>query len=285
MIRLSHVLQQRRGAGMFVAWTDTARPRSRERNSGGFAICGKAEVLLTAEQERVLAERIANGDREARNELVQANLRLVAHIARGYDGRGIDPEDLVSEGYVGLINAAERFDPRFNTRFSTYASYWIKEAIQSALNNTTAMIRLPIHVVTLLNKWRRATGALERALGREPRFDEVANAMSLSEGQRRIVEKALCTRYRSDSGEMPIDVAVPPEEPLADWENAEDRDELRHRLERLSPRERTVITLRYGLAGGKPMTLKETGRELGITREWVRKIEIRALATLSYPSD
>ena len=136
-----------------------------------------------------LAERIAEGDQDARNELVRANLRLVAHIARGYSGRGIDPEDLVSEGYVGLITAAERFDPRFNTRFSTYASYWIKQAIRHALCNTTAMIRLPVHAITLLNKWRRTTLALERALGRVPRFDEVADAMNLPEGQRRIIER------------------------------------------------------------------------------------------------
>jgi RNA polymerase primary sigma factor len=281
MSLLSHAPQQQRNAGKNVDRTDTTRPRSRGRISDGFVICGKADPLLTAEQERALAERIVNGDQAARNELVRANLRLVAHIARGYSGRGLDPEDLVSEGYVGLITAAERFDPRFNTRFSTYASLWIKQAIRHALCNTTAMIRLPMHTINLLSKWRRATIALERALGREPRLDEVADAMKLTEGQRRIVERALCTRYRSDSGEMSIEVAVEPEEPLADLEDVEARDELRHRLERLSPRERTIITLRYGLGGGKPMTLKETGRELGCTREWVRKIEIRALATLS----
>ena len=281
MSLLSHAPQQQRGPGMVVDRTDTTRLRSRGRISDGFVICGKADPLLTAKQERALAERIAKGDQEARNELVRANLRLVAHIARGYDGRGLDAEDLVSEGYVGLITAAERFDPRFNTRFSTYASFWIKEAIQSALCNTTAMIRIPVHAINLLNKWRRTTVALERALGRVPQFDEVAGAMNLPEGQRRIIEQALCTRYRSDAGEMPIEVAAQPEEPLADLEDAEDLDELRDRLERLSPRERTVITLRYGLGGGKPMTLKETGGRLGITREWVRKIEIRALATLS----
>ena len=183
---------------------------------------------------------------------------LTSHAAT--DGRGLDPEDLVSEGYVGLITAAERFDPRFNTRFSTYASLWIKQAIRHALCNTTAMIRIPMHAINLLNKWRRTTVALERTLGRVPRFDEVADAMNLPEGQRRIIEQALCTRYRSDSGGMPIEVAVQPEEPLADLEDAEDRDELRRRLERLSPRERSVITLRYGLGGGKPLTLKETGR-------------------------
>ena len=105
--------------------------------------------------------------------------------------------------------------------------------------------------------------------------------MKLPEGQRHIIEQGLSTRYRSEAGDTPIEVAVQPEEPLADLEDAEDRDELRHRLERLSPRERTIITLRYGLGGGEPMTLKETGRQLGCTREWVRKIELRALATLS----
>jgi RNA polymerase primary sigma factor len=206
---------------------------------------------------------------------------LVVTIARGYYGRALDPDDLVSEGYLGLITAAERFDPRFNTRFSTYASLWIKQAIRSALCNTTAMIRLPVHVINLLSKWRRTAVALERTLGREPQFDEIADAMDLPDGQRRIIEKALSTRYRSDRGETPLEVVAEHEEPLAGLEDAEDRDELRHRLERLSPRARTVISLRYGLGGGKPMTLKEIGLRLGITREWVRKIEIRALATLS----
>ena len=169
----------------------------------------------------MLAERVAQGDQDARNDLVQANLRLVVTIVRSYCGHGLDPEDLVSEGYLGLITAAERFDPRFKTRFSTYASLWIKQAIRHALCNTTAMIRVPMHAINLLTKWRRTTFALERTLGREPRFDEVADAMNLPEGQRRIIEQALCTRHRSDSGGMPIEVPILPEEPLADLENAE----------------------------------------------------------------
>ena len=162
MSLISHAPQQQSGPGMVAARPDTTRPRSRGRISGGFVICGKAVGLLTAEQERALAERIAKGDQDARNELVQANLRLVVTIARDYAGRGLDPEDLVSEGSVGLITAAERFDPRFNTRFSTYASLWIKQAIRHALCNTTAMIRIPVHAITLLSKWRRTSIALER---------------------------------------------------------------------------------------------------------------------------
>src|SRR5262249_33430221 len=138
---------------------------------------------------------------EARNHLVQANLRLVVKIARNYCGRGLELEDLVSEGYLGLITASERYDPDFNTRFSTYASLWIKQAIRSALCNTSATIRLPVHACTLLRKWRRTEIALERALGREPQFDEVADALDLPEGQRRIIDQALRTRHFSNSGE------------------------------------------------------------------------------------
>jgi RNA polymerase primary sigma factor len=281
MSLVAHAPRQQRGPGMVVSRPGTTGPGPRGRASGDFAILGKAGPLLTADQERALAGRVAEGDEGARDDLVRANLRLVVTIARGYHGRGIDPEDLVSEGCVGLIAAAERFDPRFNTRFSTYAAWWIKHAIGVALGNTAAMIRLPMHAHKLLGKWRRTAGLLERTLGREPRFDEVADALDLPEGKRRIVGQALRTRRRADSGGMPPEMAANPEEPLAESEAAEARDELRRRLERLSPKERTVIRLRYGLGGGGPLTLKEAGRRIGCTREWVRKIEIRALGKLS----
>ena len=143
-----------------------------------------ARAGLSTQEEHELAARIANGDREARNRLVQANLGLVGTIAREFLGRGLAFEDLVAEGNLGLIRAAEEFDPRFGTRFSTYAAYWIRQAIRHALINTTSTIRLPAHMVGLLTKWRRAERALSREAGRAASFDEIASSLQLSESQK-----------------------------------------------------------------------------------------------------
>src|SRR5260221_636229 len=137
--------------------------------------------LLSAIEERQLAEAIAQGDRDARARMIKSNLRLVVKIARDYLGRGMVLDDLIGEGNLGLIRAAEEFDPRFGTRFSTYASYWIKQAIRHALINTSATIRLPAHMVGLLTKWRRAERALTPEFGYPPTFDEVASFLHLSE--------------------------------------------------------------------------------------------------------
>src|SRR5271170_616238 len=133
------------------------------------------ESLLTAAEECTLAEAIARGDVDARTRMIQANLRLVVKIALDYVGRGMILEDLIGEGNLGLIRAAEEFQPRFGTRFSTYAAYWIKQSIRHALINTTSTIRLPAHMVGLLTKWRRGERALYRQLGRTPTFNEVAD--------------------------------------------------------------------------------------------------------------
>ncbi len=142
------------------------------------------DSLLSAAEERELAEAIKAGDSDARSRMIRANLRLVVKIARDYTGRGMSLDDLIGEGNLGLIRAAEDFDPRFGTRFSTYASYWIKQAIRHALTNTTATIRLPAHMVTLLSKWRKAERALTRELGQSPTFDQIATALGLSDAQR-----------------------------------------------------------------------------------------------------
>src|SRR5689334_5271355 len=146
--------------------------------------------LLSAAEERDLAEVIARGDSEARSRMIQANLRLVVRIARDYLGRGMMLEDLIGEGNLGLIRAAEDFDPRFGTRFSTYASYWIKQAIRHALINTTTTIRLPAHMVGLMTRWRRAERSLCRELRRAPTFEEVADLLGLSETQKTLVARA-----------------------------------------------------------------------------------------------
>lgn len=246
------------------------------------------ESLLTAAEECTLAEAIARGDKDARSRMIQANLRLVVKIARDYVGRGMIMEDLIGEGNLGLIRAAEDFQPRFGTRFSTYAAYWIKQSIRHALINTTSTIRLPAHMVGLLTKWRRTERALARELGRAPTFNEVASQLKLSETQKLLLAKALQARqlklesniafgtdWRNVLGANDRDAS-----PHAALEQGDEWERLRHRLECLDARERTILVLRYGLEGETPLTLKEIGRRLGVTREWVRKIEVRAVRKL-----
>lgn len=245
-------------------------------------------TLLSAEEERELADAIARGDRDARSRLIQANLRLVVKIARDYVGRGIGLEDLIGEGNLGLIRAAEEYDPRFGTRFSTYASYWIKQAIRHALINTTATIRLPAHMHGLLTKWRRAERSLSRERGTAPSFEEVASYLGLSEAQMCMISRARrASQLRLENTFTDRDGAWSPEDsmdctmsPEAALEVRDENAEILRRMERLDERERLVLTLRYGLTGEPPLTLKEIGLRIGVTREWVRKIEIKAMARL-----
>src|SRR5579883_2932165 len=248
----------------------------------------KDDALLTAAEESELAGAIARGDSDARSRMIEANLRLVVRIARDYVGRGIPMDDLIGEGNLGLIRAAEEFDPRFGTRFSTYASYWIKQAIRHALINTTTTIRLPAHMVGLLTKWRRAERTLCREAGRAPSFEEVAAFLRLSETQKTLVAKARQARQvklesgiAADAGRWSPDDSIDRHEaPESLLEADDERDILLRRMERLDARERAILALRYGLEGELPLTLKEIGRRLGVTREWVRKIELRAVRKL-----
>jgi RNA polymerase primary sigma factor len=248
----------------------------------------KDESLLTAAEECSLAEAIARGDKDARTRMIQANLRLVVKIARDYVGRGMILEDLIGEGNLGLIRATEEFDPRFGTRFSTYAGYWIKQSIRHALINTTSTIRLPAHMVGLLTKWRRTERSLCREMGRAPSFHEVASSLGLSEVQKSLVVKALQARQLKLESTIPAGdgwrSAMGPSgtyaSPDAMVEAGDEWDILWGRMERLDTRERSILILRYGLEGETPLTLKEIGRRLGVTREWVRKIEIRAVRKL-----
>jgi len=246
------------------------------------------DSLLSATEERSLAEAIAAGDRDARTRMIQANLRLVVKIAREYGGRGMLLDDLIGEGNLGLIRAAEEYDPAFGTRFSTYASYWIKQAIRHALINTNSTIRLPAHMVGLLTKWRRAERALTKELGCLPTTDQVSELLGLTESQKQLVEKARRARQlRLESGGgddggawSPDESAAEREAPDAVLEADDERQNLLRRLERLDARERAILALRFGLEGELPLTLKEVGKRLGVTREWVRKIEIRAVRKL-----
>ncbi len=249
--------------------------------------------LLTAAEEVALASAIAAGDDAARSRMIGANLRLVVKIARDYMGRGLALDDLIGEGNLGLIRAAVEFDPDFGTRFSTYASYWIKQAIRHALTNTTATIRLPSHMVNLLTKWRRAERSLARELGRPPSEEQVAVQLGLTDAQFELVRKAkLAGRLQLESNFATSETPWTPDEsadareaPDAALDAADERQALLRRLDRLDARERMVVSLRYGLGDDSPQTLKEVGRRLGVTREWVRKIELRAVAKLEEPDD
>ena len=195
---------------------------------------------------------------------------------------------MIGEGNLGLIRAAEDFESRFGTRFSTYAAYWIKQAIRYALINTTSTIRLPAHMIGLLTKCRRAERALTREQGKAPSLEAVASVLRLSQTKMMLAAHARCAVRFTKEGTDALVTAWHASAERSNRSQACDAtleldDELHmvlQQMQRLDTRERTVLELRYGLRGGEPMTLKEIGRLLGITREWVRKIEVRALRKL-----
>jgi RNA polymerase primary sigma factor len=242
---------------------------------------------LSRDEEIELAERIARGDHQARNRMIQAHLALVGTIARGFRHRGLSLEDLIGEGNLGLIRAAEEFDPRFGTRFSTYAAYWIKEAIRHALINTTATIRVPARMAGVLARWRRAERTLGRQLGRTPSFDEIASSLGLSAIQKGLVARALDAGRLRLEGSSVDRVGAPFFADVADRhgraddlvEAEDERAVARRLIDRLDARERTIVALRYGLEG-EILKRVEIGRRLGVTREWVRQLEARALRKL-----
>ena len=243
---------------------------------------------LPRDEVQRLAARIADGDREARNHLVKANLGLVWQVARRYVGWGLVIDDLVGEGNLGLIRAAEEFDPSIGASFSTYATYWIKQSILSAVMNTANTIRVPAHVFRLLIRWRRTEKSLGLANGRAPSCDEVASEMGLNEQQTLLVTKALRARDLRLESVLPLGTSAWPSEMIADAHEApealleadEERNCLLQRLGRLDSRERTVLILRYGLGGDRPMKLHEVGRRLDLSKEWVRKIADHAIRKL-----
>jgi len=246
--------------------------------------------LLTAEDEQMLARLIAQGDAQARDRMVRANLRLVVNIARSYVGKGLALQDLIEEGNLGLLRAVEGFDPEMGTRFSTYASYWIKQSIKRALINSSKTIRIPAYMVELLSKWRRATARLNDELGRMPTQEEIGRILGLPKKKLPIIKKAIQVYNatpqsdQSDSGwsigEMVMDErAKSPDEAMIDHDVLKTAIEL---LETLDTREATVLRMRFGLNDTPPHTLKEIGAELGLTRERVRQIETEALARLQH---
>jgi RNA polymerase primary sigma factor len=246
--------------------------------------------LLTAEEERQLAQRIQQGDSAARDQMTRANLRLVVNIARSYVGKGLGLPDLIEEGNLGLLRAVEGFDPSMNTRFSTYASYWIKQSIKRALVNTAKTIRVPVHMVELLAKWHRASVQLQEELGRPPTPEEIARRVGLPKKKVASIQKAIRvsaaapqTEQDEEGGwsidEMLMDGRSKP--PDTEMVETDDRQQVQNLLSKMDPREAAVLRMRFGLDDQEPKTLKEIGECLGLTRERVRQIESEALLKLS----
>ena len=244
--------------------------------------------LLNREQERDLALRIQQGDAAARDEMIKSNLRLVVSIARHYSGQGLSMLDLISEGNLGLVRAVEGFDPAHETRFSTYATYWIKQSIKRGLINTGRTILIPTYMVELMSRCRQASARLQRTLGREPTLEEIAADQKLRKRQQKLLAQALELLQASMQTE-PLDANFTLADLLADEriplpdQGLEASDSLSWVLEELKSldeREALVLRMRYGLEDGQAYNLREIGEVLGITREAVRQIEVKALEKL-----
>ena len=248
--------------------------------------------LLTAEEEVFLAQRIEKGDEQARKQLIEANLRLVVSIAKKYVGRGMSFLDLIQEGNMGLMKAVEKFDYKKGNKFSTYSTWWIRQAITRGIADTAKTIRVPVHMVETINKTLRMSRNLLQELGREPTSEEIAERLGTTKQK---VEEAL--EISRDPVSMDSPIGEEEDSSLGDFIEDENmlspsdsadyqmlKKELVNALDTLTDRERKVIELRFGLIDGQARTLEEVGKEFKVTRERIRQIEAKALRKLRHPS-
>jgi len=244
--------------------------------------------LLTPDEEIALAKRIKKGDKQAREQMIKANLRLVVKIARDYSGLGLPLLDLINEGNIGLMKGVERFDPAKGAKLSTYAAWWIKQAIKRALANQSKTIRLPVHVVDKVAHIRRAEMKLREVLDREPTDEELADELGMHPHRLRSYRQAsrapvsLDAPLGEDESDRVSEIVADPnaQAPFAHILRESDNALMRQALATLTQRERAILEMRYGLNSGEPKTLEEVGEEFHVTRERIRQIQEQALKQL-----
>ncbi|MDD2822565.1 MAG: RNA polymerase sigma factor RpoD [Candidatus Daviesbacteria bacterium] len=247
--------------------------------------------LLTAAQEIELAKASEKGERRAKDKLISANLRLVVSIAKKYVGRGMSLLDLIEEGNMGLMRAVEKYDWKRGFKFSTYATWWIRQAITRALADQARTIRIPVHMVETINRFNRAQRKLMQDLGREPTPEEVAKELGIDPAKAREIIKvsqeptSLATKVGDEEdSELGDFIEAPGLKPDEQATRALLRAHLDEVLDSLSPREKRVLQLRFGIEDGKQRTLEEVGKEFGVTRERIRQIEAKAIRKLRHPT-